>query len=91
MAAASLEQVIDGHIEAVAQQADVGAARLVTSASWIEVHMTKWLLTRSIIEILSILQYSHVTLNDRQPFQRKPLLVWRICTRSASDLSSLQG
>ena len=45
--AASLEQVIDGHIEAVAQQADVGAARLVTSASWIEVHMTYWLLTRS--------------------------------------------
>ena len=42
MAAAPLEQVIDGHIDAVAQQADVGAARLVTSASWIEVHMTYW-------------------------------------------------
>ena len=56
VAAASLEQVIECHIEAVAQQADVGAARLVTSASGIEVHMTNWLLTRSIIEILYILQ-----------------------------------
>ena len=46
VAAAPLEEIIDGHVEAVAQQTDVSAARLMTAAGRIEVHMTNRLLQR---------------------------------------------
>ena len=55
VAAASLEQVIDGHIEAGAQQADIRAAGLVTPASGIEVHMANRLLTRMLLILLLLL------------------------------------
>ena len=41
MAAAPLEQVIDGEVVAV-DDADVSAARLVSTASWVKVNMTQW-------------------------------------------------
>ena len=46
VAAPPLEEIIDGHVEAVAQQTDVSAARLMTAAGRKEVHMTNRLLQR---------------------------------------------
>ena len=46
MAAAPLEEIIDGHVEAGAQQTDVSAAWLMTAAGGKEVHMTNRLLQR---------------------------------------------
>ena len=43
MAAAALQQVVDGEVVAV-DDADVSAARLVRPASWVEVNMTQRLL-----------------------------------------------